>query len=577
MNILGLNGLGVLPSACILQNGQLTAMAEEERFTRKKGSFGMMPANATAFCLQNAKLNLSDLDAIAFGWDAKAYLFKVPFFLLMQSLKRVPQAHKPNQYKTVLQTIIRYLPFTVKKAIKDMLHSAGLSGKMPKIYFVPHHLAHAASTFYASGFESAYIVVPDGSGEIASTSIFKGKGTNISLVKSFNIPDSLGWFYQTVTEYLGFEPNNHEGKTMALAAYGNYNELIFHKLNKLIQWDEKGNYTFNPIYAFAGNHTKSKVYSNEFEALFHLQKSANHSFTSEQKDLAFATQYILEDIMKKLVQQISTKQDFNGNLCVAGGVGLNCKMNGAIAVLPEVEKLYVPPITSDAGSALGAAQIISVQKGGHQCSTIEHAYFGPAFEDDHIEKALKNHGLSFTKEEDIAKKTTHLLVENKIVGWFQGRMEIGSRALGARSILANPLKKDARDYVNAQVKNRALWRPFAASILEEKTLDFFDSKVDSPFMAQAFEVKPEMAKKIPAVVHIDNTTRPQIVSKKSNPLYWELIQHFGNATQVYAVLNTSFNLKEEPIVCTPNEAIKSFLHSGIDALAIGSFLVLKEK
>ena len=575
MNILGLNGLGVLPSACIVKDGQLIAMAEEERFTRVKGSFGSMPQLATQYCLTQASLKLEDIDAIAFGWDCTFYTYKMPLFLAKQYFTRSPKSQGASNFKRVAKELYKYQPFKVKKLIYNMLNNIGFYGKMPKIHFVNHHLAHAASSFYTSGFNKAYILVVDGSGENKCTSIWKGEGRNLKEIKSSKIPDSLGWFYQSITEYLGFSPNSHEGKTMALAAYGQENPKLNSLFKKIILWDEAGNYLFNPEFAFAGKRSKGTVFSDQLEALLGKSIAKHDTINQYHKDIAFRTQQILEEIVCSIVLHIAQKPAFNGNLCLAGGVSLNCKMNGKVAELEQIKKLFIPPVSSDTGSALGAALAVHAKNNKTNQVQLTHAYWGPSFSDQVIEAFLLQEGIPYSKQNDISLKVAQLLIDNKIVAWFQGRMEVGSRALGARSILANPTLPNARDYINLKVKGRETWRPFATSILFDKKEDFVENPQDSPFMAIAFTVKKALLQKIPAAIHIDGTTRPQFVRKEINEPYWHLIKHFGDATGVYAVLNTSFNLNEEPIVCTPEQAYRSFISSGLDCLALGSFLIEK--
>jgi len=573
--ILGINGLGVLPSACILKNGQLVAMAEEERFTRIKGSFGMMPAKASKYCLEEANINFEDISEITFAWDCPYYKFKMPAFLLKQLLTRASLKQSSGNIFRVIAELVKYQPNNVRKQLKEMFVSVGISNKLPKITFVNHHLAHAASSFYSSGFNQAHILVIDGSGENTTTSIWFGKDKELIQEKSFKIPDSLGWFYQSITEYLGFMPNNHEGKTMALAAYGRFNEKIQNQFHKIIQCDDKGNYKFNPNFSFAGNRSKGLVFSDELEQLLGPARCYNEEITQRHKDIAFMAQKTLEDITFKIAQNIAQQDNFKGNLCIAGGVGLNCKMNYNFLKIDAVKNIYIPPFTNDTGSALGAAQSIAFKNKQFKREEIRHAYWGPKYTNEEIEIVLKKTGLKYTKEQDISKKIAELLVENKVVAWFQGRMEVGSRALGARSILANPSNPKIRDIINEKVKNRELWRPFAASFLDEKQKDFFLKKIEAPFMTLAMEVKDESLDNIASAIHIDKTTRPQIVQKKTNLKYWKLIKYFGDISGIYAVLNTSFNLKEEPIICTPEQALKSFLISNIDALAIEDFLIIK--
>ncbi|MCB9256486.1 MAG: hypothetical protein H6579_05095 [Chitinophagales bacterium] len=570
--ILGINGLGVTPSACLIKNGKLLAMAEEERFNRIKGSFGLMPSKSIKYCLSTANIDSSDLKSIQFAWDCKFYLYKMPLFLLKQLFNRAPIKQEGGNVAKVTKELLKYQSFHVKRLIKKSFKVETISGKLPEIAFVPHHQAHAASSYYCSGFEEAHILVIDGSGENKTTSIWRGKQDKLFKIKEYKIPDSLGWFYQSITEYLGFMPNNHEGKTMALAAYGKADFKIEEAFKKIISFSANGDYSFNPIYSFAGRHSKGTVFSDELEQVLGPARLRHEEITQKHKNIAFEAQKILEKIASYLVKEIVSYPDFKGNLCIAGGVGLNCKMNGELAKLEGIKQIFVPPFSNDAGTALGAAQLASSLL---QVEALQHAYWGPEYSNDEIKAALLQSKLSFVFEEDIAFSVAKLLENEKIVGWFQGRLEIGSRALGARSILANPAKTSTRDYINKKIKNREPWRPFAASFLEEKSDKYFPKNLANAFMTLACQLSDTNSNKLAGAVHIDQSTRPQLVSKASNLKYWKLINYFGEMTGNYAVLNTSFNLSEEPIVCTPEQAINSFVKSGLDALAIGDYLILK--
>jgi len=575
LNIIGINGLGVLPSACLLQDGKIIAFAEEERFTRYKGSFGAMPSKAMKFCMDFAGLKLKDIDCIAFGWDCNMYKFYMPAFLAYKYLSRSPKFQSASNISSFASEMIKYHPGNVKAKIFEMIRSAGLEGEIPSVHFVSHHLSHAASTYYLSGFDRSYILIIDGSGEDTCTSIYKGEGMDIKLVSKIRIPDSLGWFYQSFTEFLGFTPNNHEGKLMGLAAYGKENKDISAKLDKILKSKPKGRYRYEAKYSFLGKHVQGKVFSEALCELFGKPRNTKDEISNDHKDLAYAVQKKLEDTVLEIVKWISEREDFNGNLCMAGGVALNCKMNGVIADLPEIKNFYVPSCPSDAGTAKGAALILAKQSGHNPVQKIEHAYWGSEYSDEEIEEFLIKSRLNYAKPDNLESEVAKLLTENHVVGWFQGRMESGSRALGARSILASPLKKDMKDIINLKVKNREKWRPFAASILWEEREKFVYADVDSPFMATAFLVRPEIADKIASAVHIDNTSRPQFVKKEHNEKYWKVIKTFGDLTGIYAILNTSFNTNEEPIVENPMQAIKAFYGSGMDYLAIGAFLLKK--
>lgn len=575
--ILGINGLGNSPSACLIKDGEIVAMAEEERFTRVKVSYGVFPIESISYCLAEGEVSIDDLSEISFAWDCNYYLYKMPWFLIVHFLKTFKLNFKKggsSNLKRAIRELYWYNPYRVKRLIKKELEKRfEFVGKL-KIKFVNHHLAHAFSAYYASGLPEASIIVIDGSGESVATSIWNAQGTQVSLQRKWSIPNSLGWFYSMATEYIGYTANRHEGKLMALAAYGVENKVLEGKFSKIISCD-KDSYKFDSTYSISGSRKQDAFYSDELIELLGKARQKKESINAYHQSIAFYTQNLLEKIVLHLVKQVAKTPSFNGNLCIVGGVGLNCKMNGAVSSLSEVKNTYVPPFPNDAGTAYGAALEGHFRYSDTRPPSVAHAYWGPSYHNNQIEAALIEKGLSYEKIENIEEKAAQLLFGNKIIGWFQGRMEIGARALGNRSILANPTIVENRNFINREIKKREVWRPFAASILYEKRKEFFDLDQDAPFMALAFSVKEKSKAQIPAAIHIDGTTRPQFVSQRSNEKYWKLIQHFGNLSGTYAVLNTSFNLKEEPIVCTPEQAIIVFLNSPLDALIIGDFLIQK--
>jgi carbamoyltransferase len=575
MKILGLNGLGISPSACIVEDGNLLVFAEEERFNRVKDLSGVLPKSAVKFCLNFSKIDLSEIDYIAFSWDCNLYRTAMPIFLIHQFFKRGSFLNGGSNKWRFIEEIIKYMPSNVEDKISGMFKEVGFTHKVPPIKFIPHHLSHAASTFFVSGFDKAIVLVIDGSGEKSCTSIYKGDGPNIKLLKSIKMPDSLGWFYQTITEFLGFKPNSHEGKMMALAAYGKFNESISNKLKEVIQINPKNYYYFDATYSYFGCRNNGLVYSDKMIQLFGKPRKSNEPITDFHKNLAFNSQKMLEDIVLNIMNEEFKKQDFNGNVCLAGGVTLNCKMNGLIAQHPLVSNIYSPPFASDAGSALGAALFLSSEKGIKKSNPINHSYWGSEYTNEQIEEVLVNYRARYEKHTRIDEVGASLLQDNKVIGWFQGRMEAGPRALGARSILGNPLTASMRDTINIKVKSREVWRPFASSILYEDRSIYFEKPIGSDFMTVAQLVKEDARKNIIAAIHIDGTTRPQLVNKSVNEKYWRLISEFKKLSGVGAVLNTSFNNNEEPIVENPEQALRTFYSSGLDYLLIGDFLVKK--
>jgi carbamoyltransferase len=575
MNILGINGLGVSPSACLVQEGNLVALAQEERFNRIKGSFGFMPVKAARFCLESQGLKLKDIDYIAFSWDANKYRFYMPYFFLYTYIRHAPKFQSSFNFLRAFEQITKYSPSHLTGLINQMLGGDACKESIPPVIFVPHHLAHAATSFYTSGFDQAYILIIDGSGEDYSTTIFKGTGSALDFVFGYKAPNSLGWFYQSITEFLGFIPNRQEGKTMALASYGSQNEEVARKIEKMLFLTQKG-YRHAAQYSFLGKHSGGKVYSDQMVSLLGRPRNYQASISSLHKSIAYQAQNKLEEVVSNLVKRIAAYPGYRGNLCLSGGVGLNCKLNGAIAGMDFVRRVSVSPFPSDAGTCLGAALYLSQKKGFSRKFKLEHPYWGPFFSCQDVEKILINCKVKFEKRINIEKTVADLIFQDKIVGWFQGRMEAGPRALGNRSILANPLKNHISGQVNKKVKNREIWRPFAPSILYEKRSDYVIDPQEAPFMAVSFQVPEKVKKEFPAVVHVDSSTRPHFVKKNINLRFWKVIDEFRKKTGKAALLNTSFNLRGEPIVCTPEDALKAFYASGLDYLVIEDFLVYKE-
>jgi carbamoyltransferase len=575
MNIIGINGLGINPAACVLRDGELKAFAAEERFTRIKDSFGLMPSMATQWCLEQAELDTSSVDAIAFGWNANLYRFYMPLFVAFSALRFASFKGDKGAFPRVVEQLTKYHPKSVRKSLFPILGEGGSEKEMPPVFYYSHHLAHAASTFYSSGFEQSLVFVVDGSGENLCTSVYEGSGENLKKIFSLPIPHSLGWFYQSITEWLGFTPNSHEGKTMALAAYGKPDPALFMALEKMLRLRPDGEYRYNPVYSFAGRHSKGKIFSDQLESLLGRCRLKGEPFLALHYDVAFATQQLIENAMLAMVEKLMAKPGFSGNLCLAGGVSLNCKMNGVLASHKQVNKIFVPPVSSDDGTALGAALLLAKERGYNVRSQLEHAYWGPSFDNVRIEEELKKAGLTYFYREDIVSFAAEALKEGKIIGWFQGAMEVGARALGNRSILAHPGLPKMKDRVNLRVKNREAWRPFAASILFEAAERMVHNPKPSPFMTIAFSTTEEAKKLIPEAIHIDGTTRPQFVTLANNRIFYQLIKEFERLTGIPALLNTSFNDQEEPIVCRPEQAIQTFLNTGLEVLVLGNFYVIK--
>ena len=533
-------------AACLLIDGKLIAMVEEERLNGIKHAPRMAPDKAINFCLKKGNITLKDIDYIAVG-------FSHPNQVLIDNVKKkiIDYLHGKRSFRTFIGEIKYWVEHRVHFAkIKKYLKNA-------KVIYVRHHIAHAASSFYLSGFDKANIISLDGSGGQDAGLLGFGVDTKLTVLRYIDRQSSWGEMYERFTEKLGFKPHNDEGKVMALASYGKH----YNKTFPFIDW----------------NSTIPYIKRREFLKYLAQTKARNESdpITDEHKNLAAILQYSLEKAVLKMSKFLYKKTGFT-NLCLAGGIALNCALNGKLLQSDWVERIFVQPAANDAGTALGAAVAVYVQKTGQRPDiNFNHVYWGPEYGNEEIEECLKIAKVKYKKCDDICKEVAKLLANGKIVGWFQGKMEVGPRALGNRSILATPCDESIRDMINNRVKFREPWRPLAPSILAEYASEYLENAYPSPFMILAFKVKKAKIKQIAGVVHVDGTCRPQTVERSVNPKFWQLINEFRKLTGIPLVLNTSFNLRGKPIVCTPREAIATFFSCGMDYLAIGDFLVYK--
>lgn len=576
MKILGIMCIGNDPSACLIMGGKIVAMTEEERFVRVKHADGIFPQNAIKFCLKQGQIEMKDLDYIAIGWDVSKYPGKMAEHFL-KTWYRYPTKDK----KTLDWEIDKLRRFTREKFENELIEKFEKSGytkeELPPIVFKPHHYCHAVSAYVASGFKDASIITMDGHGEENCTVLWEARAGKLKKIKEFNLPHSLGHFYGAFTKFIGFRIYDGEGKTMGLAPYGKENPKFRKIVDEMCKITENG-YEIDPTYLFYSKRTIADEFSDKFAEAFGEMRPKGGEIKNHHKDVAYEAQRKLEQVGLHIAEWLIDKTGIP-NLCLAGGVALNCKMNGCIQRSDKVENIYIQPISGDDGTVIGAAAAMYIE-GGLDTSgfKMEHVYFGPEYTDSEIEVALKEAELKYNKSGNIAKEVAQHVADGKVVGWFQGRMEVGPRALGSRSILVDPTDPKMVDIVNNKVKFREPWRPFCPSILWEHADEYFVKPCYHPFMIITFIVKEEKREEIPAVIHIDGTSRPQTVKKEVNPLYWDLINEFYKITGVPVVLNTSFNIRGEPIVCSPKDAINCYLKTGIDILAIGNFIVpSKEK
>lgn len=566
MYILGISCYYHNSAACIIKDGEVVAAVEEERFTRKKFDDGF-PSEAIDYCMNEAGITTKDLECVAF-YDKSILKFER---LLDNYITLAPLG-----LKSFLNVIPKWLHkrIWVKEEIKKHLKYNG------EIIFPEHHISHAAYAFFTSPFNQSAILSVDGVGEWTTTAFGTGKNTSINLTNDIRWPHSLGLFYSAFTYFLGFRVNEGEYKLMGLASYGKpkYYDLI---MNNLIDVKEDGSIHLNMKY-FAYTHA-NKMVNSKFEDLFDCKVRKEDSEIQQiHFDIGASAQLVLEEILLKMVNHVykETKLD---NLCLCGGVALNGVANGKILKEGPFKKIHIPPSPGDAGSAIGCAMYayysifqkernISLDK---DSMIRNNVYIGPEYNNEKIEEFLKLHNIPYEKLEHdhLLKKTVELISKQKVVGWYQGRMEWGPRALGNRSILGDPRSEKMKDILNEKIKHREKFRPFAPSILEEYTSEYFDIDISSPYMLLVAKVKkPEI---IPAITHIDGTGRLQTVSKKSNPLYYDLINEFFNQTGVPVLINTSMNVRGEPIVNTPEHAFSMLLKTDMDAIVMGNYLIQK--
>jgi carbamoyltransferase len=567
---------GIDPAAAVVVDGEVVAYAEEERLIRYKHAPNLFPIRSIKNCLDLAGLKLGDIDCAVYGWDAPRYGGggMARFYETVNA--RYPPDEGTRHWQE--RNVGLFSPGSLKGTLEAQLMRAfGVPREdVPELVFYPHHRTHAAAAFYLSPCDQALVLTLDGSGDSQCTVLWHGDGARLLPIHQIEIPHSLGWFYAALTEYLGFEAYDGEYKVMGLAAYGRENPEMRARLEKVVRVGPRGwDYEVDPRYIHHGPHTFSDRFTDDLVELLGLPpRQGPRVIEPIHEDLAFETQRLLEETVLRLLVHFRKETGLT-KLCIGGGVGLNVKLNSRIHRTDLFESVSAFPIPNDSGLSIGAAVGVWVDRTGRRPPPLRHLYLGPSWSDDDVELQIKSCGLAYRKCEDIAADTAELLAAGRVVGWFQGRLEGGPRALGGRSILADPRRIDARDRVNGAIKFREYWRPFCPSLTEEAAPRFLKKASPAPFMILAFEATEEAREKAPAVVHVDGTVRPQTVDPESNPRYHALLKAFEARTGVPVLLNTSFNVKGEAIVCSPRDALRTFWSTGIDALAIGSFLVEK--
>ncbi len=575
MFILGINAYHGGASAALIRDGQLIAAAEEERFTRIKYWAGF-PVQAIRFCLAEAGISAYEVDHVALARDPGANVMQKALFALRRRpnlgfiLDRARQMGKTANLKTVFA---EQLGLDLTQLDRVTFHN------------IEHHHAHMASAFFVSPFQEAAVLSVDGMGDFVSTMWGIGRGNTLQVLGEVNFPHSLGYVYTAIAQWLGFPKYGDEGKVMGLAPYGE--PIYLDRLHDIVRIQRDGTFELNLDYFRVhtdgvtmswddGAPTIGTMYSDQMIKAFGEPRQPRTEITHHHENVAASLQAMLEEAEFALVRRLQRESGLKA-LCMAGGVSLNSSFNGKVLPETDFKDIFIQPAAGDAGNALGAAYYVyHVTLGQPRCFVMEHAYTGPQYSETAIADALNAAGLSPKQldEAAISMQAASLVAEGKVVGWFQGRMEWGPRALGNRSIVADPRRHDMKDILNARIKHREPFRPFAPSVLAESVGDYFDQTYPEPFMVKVYNVLPDKHDVIPAVTHVDGTGRLQTVDRDQNAHYWNLIDAFRQQTGVPVVLNTSFN-ENEPIVCTPQEAIDCFQRTHMDALAIGPFLVTK--
>lgn len=574
-SILGINAFHGDASACLVVDGKLVSAVEEERFNRIKHAAGF-PAQSIRYCLSAASIDLKDVDHIAISRNPSAHLHRKLLFSLRNhpSLdlirSRLSNASRVHDLKTLLSQSLEVPP----EQIKAKLHN------------VEHHRAHMASSFFVSPFETAALLTLDGFGDFVSCMWGTGRGNSMEIGRWVEFPHSLGILYTAITQFLGFPKYGDEYKVMGLASYGepefkdemstllrptngldfelNLPYFVHHSQGVQMTWD-------------SGYPEMSNVYSDQLATLLGPARPPGESIERRHQNIASSLQKHLEEVEFHLLNALYEKTQ-SENLCLAGGVALNCVANGKITERTPFRNIYIQPAANDSGTAIGAAfyvhnEVLREPRG----FLMDHAYWGPEYSDSQIERDVAASGLPHRRLDDaeLASWTASRIADGNVLGWYQGRMEFGPRALGNRSILVDPRRTDMKDILNARIKHREPFRPFAPSIKEESTAEYFEKSHRSPFMLMTYDVRPEKRDVIPAPTHVDGTGRLQTVTQSQNSLYWRLIDAFEQQTGVPVLLNTSFN-ENEPIVNTPREALDCFGRTKMDALVLGNYVLTKD-
>jgi carbamoyltransferase len=580
MTILGLNAYHGDSAACLIRDGQLVAAAEEERFRRIKHWAGL-PTQSIDYCLAEGGLSLGDVEHITINRKPGVNNWRRLAFVL---------THRPDP-RLMLQKIRNIRRASSAHEALESVYGISLKAQ---IHHVEHHLAHLASAFLVSRFDEAACISIDGFGDFASTAMGFGRGRSVTIDERVYFPHSLGIFYSALTQFIGFPHYGDEYKVMGLAPYGKPNYLA--QMRQIVRIQPDG--TFRLALKYFRHHTDNvsyswnncapevgTLYTQRLIDLLGPARKSGEPLEQKHKDIACSVQAMYEEAFFALLEALHARYP-SRNLALSGGCAMNSVANGKVYLRTPFRKMYLPAAAGDAGGAIGGASyVLSVIADGKPRLSLDSAYSGPAFSDQEIEKLIQTKRQQITEagceihridnERELCQRTATAITEGKVVGWFQGRMEWGPRALGNRSILCDPRRTDMKEILNARIKRRESFRPFAPSILREAVSEWFEQDDDVPFMMQVFQIRPEKRSLVPAVCHVDGSGRLQTVHADTNPLYHQLISEFSRLTSVPMVLNTSFN-ENEPVVCRPEEALDCFLRTRMDVLVLGNFFIERQ-
>lgn len=565
--VLGIHNTGPIASCVIIKDGHVLAGSTEERFSRIKQDQSF-PHRAIDFSLKFSGIALKDIDIIAVGWNPGenvALKYRKGFSDWMRY---------PGEWlSSVPNHLLPLLAYNIKETTSNFKSS---ENNNVTIMFIDHHLCHARLAYDVSGFNECAILVADGWSEQKATSLMYANKNKIETIKSEEFPNSIGCFYATLTEFLGYKPFSDEWKVMGMAAYGYPSR--YPQIKNLIKIFDKGKYELNISYFNFYNFDKKCFFSRKMELLLGPARKPYEELTQRHFDIAAAGQALFEKVMNNILVYLRVETGSN-NLALSGGVAMNCLYNGKIVGTTGFSRCSISFAPDDSGNAIGAAFVVSARLGIDIRAKYQTSCIGVEYSDIEIQELLESYNLPYKTVNDIAKETAFLLSENKVVAWFQGRSEFGQRALGHRSIFASPKNINIKEKINRAIKFREQYRPFAPMIKEEDIKKIFETKEDTPvrYMEKAFKFRREAINIMPAVVHKDRTGRPQSVSKRGTPLLFKLLSEFEQFTDCPAILNTSFNLNGEPIVNTPDDALKTFVTSGLDVLIIGKYKLEKDK